>query len=101
LLVGGDLTVEARADHRSDIVSRSSAGGFVGLADAESRTTINYTTKAEVGADVDALVAGNIKVLSDTAGDIDSRSSASGLGFGGDAESFNDVTFVPTASTQA
>ena len=102
LIAGGDLTVKAESEQTSKVSTRSKAGGALGLADAESKTSMNYTTKATVSGNADLLVSGHVNIHADTRTTAKSHSYASGKGFGGDGESFNYISLGSgSALTQA
>ncbi|MCB9929003.1 MAG: hypothetical protein H6844_06280 [Alphaproteobacteria bacterium] len=90
LIAGDNLTVDANADATADSAASSSTGGFVGVADADSRVNVDYNVDAKVGDNAVVLVGKLASILA--AGGVIGTSSATGrgVGFGGDAEAYSE-----------
>ncbi|WP_294608493.1 hypothetical protein [uncultured Roseovarius sp.] len=90
VVAGNDLRITAGADANSDSSATSKTGGFVGVADADSRINLDYNVDATIGNDAVVLVGNLAKLAASGAVRGKSTSTARGNGFGGDGEGRSD-----------
>jgi hypothetical protein len=100
IIAGGNVTVQAKTQNNTTATSSATTGGLVGVAIADTDSTISYSTTATVKTGADILAGNQIRILADSRTSQSAAATASGLGFGGDG---NATSTADTSSglTQA
>jgi len=84
LIAGGDLSVKSMADNESSISSKTTTGGFVGLANAQAYSNTDFTSNVSVGSNAVIFVGGFAEFVAEGSTTGNATANAKGVGFGGD-----------------
>ena len=87
VIAGDDFQLLANTYHSVLGSTRATAGGVVGVADAEdNRVDVDYSNKVTIGAGATVVAEDRALIEATTGGSIRSKAYASGAGFGADGE---------------